>query len=68
MTDEQSASALGAPRLSERELRSLLEVGRALVSELDVEVVLRHVLDTARELTRAQYAALGIIDPSGDEL
>jgi signal transduction histidine kinase len=68
MTDEQSASALGAPRLSERELRSLLEVGRALVSELDVEVVLRHVLDTARELTRAQYAALGIIDPSGEEL
>jgi two-component system, NarL family, sensor histidine kinase DevS len=68
MTDEQSASALGAPRLSERELRSLLEVGRALVSELDVEVVLRQVLDTARELTRAQYAALGIIDPSGEEL
>ena len=60
--------ALGAQRLSERELRSLLEVGRALVSALDVEVVLRQVLDTARELTRAQYAALGIIDPSGEEL
>jgi signal transduction histidine kinase len=43
-------------------------VGRALVSALDVEVVLRQVLDTARELTRAQYAALGIIDPSGEEL
>ena len=68
MSDENSAPALGAQRLSERELRSLLEVGRALVSELDVEVVLRQVLDTARELTRAQYAALGIIDPSGEEL
>jgi two-component system, NarL family, sensor histidine kinase DevS len=68
MRDENSAPALGAQRLSERELRSLLEVGRALVSALDVEVVLRQVLDTARELTRAQYAALGIIDPSGEEL
>jgi two-component system, NarL family, sensor histidine kinase DevS len=68
MSDENSAPALRAQRLSERELRSLLEVGRALVSELDVEVVLRQVLDTARELTRAQYAALGIIDPSGEEL
>lgn len=68
MSDENSAPALGARRLSERELGSLLEVGRALVSELDVEVVLRQVLDTARELTRAQYAALGIIDPSGEEL
>jgi two-component system, NarL family, sensor histidine kinase DevS len=68
MSDENSAPALRAQRLSERELRSLLEVGRALVSELDVEVVLRQVLDTARGLTRARYAALGIIDPSGEEL
>jgi GAF domain-containing protein len=68
MRDERSASALGAPRLSERELRRLLEVGRALVSELDLEAVLRQVLDTARDLTRARYAALGIIDRSGEEL
>jgi GAF domain-containing protein len=54
-----------ALKLSERELRSLLDVGRALVSELDVEVVLRRVLDTARELTDAEYAALGIIDEAG---
>ena len=68
MTNEGSAHAAGGPRLSERELRSLLDVGRALVSELDVEAVLRRVLDTARELTDAKYAALGIIDEAGEGL
>jgi signal transduction histidine kinase len=37
-------------------------VGRSLVSQLDVEVVLQEVLDAARELTGARYAALGILD------
>lgn len=47
---------------SERRLRLLLEVGRGLVSELDLEVVLERVLEAARELTGAQYAALGVLD------
>jgi two-component system, NarL family, sensor histidine kinase DevS len=50
------------------ELRGLLEVGRTLVSDLDVESVLRRVLETARDLTRARYAALGILDQSRQEL
>jgi GAF domain-containing protein len=54
--------------LDERELRRLLEVGRALVSELEVETVLRQVLETARELTAARYAALGILDEDKEEL
>ena len=68
MNDEGAEHPLGVPKLSERELRSLLDVGRALVSELDVEAVLRRVLETARELTEAKYAALGIIDEAGEEL
>ena len=55
-------------RLSGKELRKLLEVGRTLVAELDVETVLRHVLETARELTGARYAALGILDERKEEL
>ena len=51
----------GAP-LAEKGLRQLLEVGRALVADLDLESVLQHVLETARELTGARYAALGILD------
>jgi signal transduction histidine kinase len=55
-------------RLAEKELRDLLEVGRALVAELDLESVLQHVLETARELTGARYAALGILDERKEEL
>jgi signal transduction histidine kinase len=54
--------------LAENELRRLLEVGRKLVAELDLESVLRHVLETARELTGARYAALGILDERKEEL
>ncbi|HLM08265.1 MAG TPA: GAF domain-containing sensor histidine kinase [Thermoleophilaceae bacterium] len=54
--------------LTEPQLARLLDVGRALVSELDVESVLRQVLDTAQELTSATYAALGILDADKQEL
>ena len=40
----------------------LLEAGRSLVSQLDVEVVLERLLETARELTGARYAAIGVLD------
>lgn len=40
----------------------LLEAGRALVSELDIEAVLDRVLTTAADVTGARYAALGILD------
>ena len=43
-------------------VRRLLAVGRSLTSELDRGVVLNRVLDTARQLTGARYAALGILD------
>ena len=47
-------------------LRRLLEVGRVLVSELDPEAVLHQVLEVARELTGARYAALGILESRRD--
>jgi signal transduction histidine kinase len=50
----------GAER--ERRLSLLLEVGRSLVSELELDVVLERVLDAARELTGARYAAIGVLD------
>lgn len=42
----------------------LLEVARELVSELDLEEVLAKVLEAARELTGARYAALGVLNES----
>jgi signal transduction histidine kinase len=55
-------------RLGEDRLRRLLEVGRTLVAELALEPVLRQVLETARDLTAARYAALGILDERKEEL
>ena len=43
-------------------IRRLLDVGRALTTELDQRVVLDRVLETAREVTGARYAALGILN------
>jgi GAF domain-containing protein len=48
--------------------RRLVEVGSALLSELDLEVVLRSVVEAARDLTGAEYAALGVLDADRREL
>ncbi len=52
----------------EPRLRRLLDVGRELVTELDLSVVLDRVLETAREITGARYAALGILNEQRTEL
>ena len=54
--------------LDPKYLERLLEVGRALVSERDPDVVLPEVLEAARELTGARYAALGVLDQGKREL
>ena len=46
----------------------VLEVARSVISDLDLETVLGHVLQAARELTGARYAALGVLDRSRSEL
>ncbi len=48
--------------LDEHRLRELIEVGRNLVAELDLESLLERVLTVARRLTGARYAALGVLD------
>jgi signal transduction histidine kinase len=49
-------------------LARLIDVGRSLLSELDLDVVLDRVLETAADLTGARYAALGILDDRRREL
>ncbi|HEX8959697.1 MAG TPA: GAF domain-containing sensor histidine kinase [Solirubrobacterales bacterium] len=56
------------PPLDNRRLSLLIAVGRALVARLDLEGVLELVLDAARDLTGARYAALGILDERKREL
>lgn len=54
--------------LDEPRLRQLIDVGRGLVAELDPEVIFSRVLEVARELTGARYAALGVLDDDRHEL
>ena len=66
--DESGRLAADRTRLGNEELGRLLAVGRALVSELDLETVLHQLLETARDMTGARYAALGILDERKKEL
>jgi hypothetical protein len=45
-------------------LRRAIAVGRGVLSELDPDVLLDRVLETAREITGARYAALGVLNAS----
>jgi signal transduction histidine kinase len=54
--------------LDEPRLRRILKIGTAVVSELDLESVLQAVLEEARDLTGARYAALGVLDDEHREL
>jgi signal transduction histidine kinase len=59
---------MGEGALDSHRLQRLIDVGRVLVSELDPELVLNRVLEVARELTGARYAALGILDERRESL
>jgi signal transduction histidine kinase len=54
--------------MDEQRLRRLIDVGCGLLSQLEPEAVLDQVLETAREITGARYAALGILDRERREL
>jgi signal transduction histidine kinase len=49
-------------------LRALLDAGIAVTSELSLDALLQRLVETAAELTGAKYAALGVIDRSGQAL
>lgn len=57
-----------AERVDEDRFRRLLDIGSSVLSELDLEAVLQSVVEAARELTGARYAALGVLDPERREL
>src|SRR5512132_1802774 len=59
---------MSEPVLDEVRLRRLIDAGRSLIAELDVEAVLQQLLDVAREVTGARYAAVGVLDASQREL
>ncbi|MGN6744120.1 MAG: sensor histidine kinase [Amnibacterium sp.] len=46
-------------------LRALLRANQAITAQLDLDSVLRSVVEAARELTGARYAALGVLGEQG---
>jgi signal transduction histidine kinase len=53
---------VGLETLDGTRLAALLEAGRGLVAQLEVDAVLEELLRVACELTGARYAALGVLD------
>ena len=64
MTAERVTPAGETVGAQER-LRKLLSAHRAVVGELDLPRVLRRIVETARELAGARFAALGVIGADG---
>ncbi len=49
-------------------IRRLLDVGRELMTDVDLGAILDRLLRAAREITDARYAAVGILNDQGTEL
>ena len=58
---------MGLERSTTR-LAALLEAGRGLVAQREVDAVLEELLRVACELTGARYAAIGVLDEDRREL
>jgi signal transduction histidine kinase len=58
---------VSATQKSDR-LRTLLETGIAISSELSIDAVLQRIVEAAAGVTGARYAALGVIDRAGTGL
>jgi hypothetical protein len=48
--------------MMDEQARRLLDAAGSVLGELDVEIVIDSVLESARELTGARYAAVGVLD------
>ncbi len=62
---------LQANRLLERHLReldTLIEIGKSITSQLDLEIVLERVVEAAVQLTGAEESSLLLIEPESGEL
>ena len=50
---------------AQQRLRRLLIANRSIVQELSLPAVLRRILDTAKDVSGAKYAALGVNGADG---
>ncbi len=71
-SEERRLRELNRLRLAQddnvKRLQALVRVGMALNSRLSLDEVLQTLVDSAREVIKARYAALGVLDSSGKAL
>lgn len=71
-TEQKRLEELTALRAAQddnmRRLQALIRAGMALNSRLSLDQVLQTLVDSAREVIKARYAALGVLDSSGKSL
>ncbi|MCM2417715.1 GAF domain-containing sensor histidine kinase [Streptomyces sp. RKAG293] len=65
---EELQSRLDVARGTRDQVRGLLEAVLSVGRELDLEQVLRNIVEAAAVLVKAEYAALGVIGPDGERL
>ncbi len=68
MSASGSGADLGDAIRAQRRLRDLLTATTSVVERLDLEVVLRRIVESAMALVDARYGALGVIAPDGHGL
>lgn len=61
LVSERASDLMG----TQERLRSLLQANRSIVSELSLPGVLRRIVEAARDVAGARFAALGVIGPDG---
>ncbi len=54
--------------INDATVRRLVDVGQAFVADLDLEHLLRTIVERAAQVTGARYAALGVLDESRSSL
>jgi GAF domain-containing protein len=65
MVETVTPGSSAGPHSSEDRLRGLLAANRSVVSELALPAVLRRIVEAARAVAGADYAALGVIGADG---
>ena len=65
MVETVAPGSAAGPHASEDRLRGLLAANRSVVSELALPAVLRRIVEAARAVAGADYAALGVIGADG---
>jgi signal transduction histidine kinase len=67
-SEEPTGTTAAHERVGEAQLRRLIEAARTIHRARSLDALLRQVVESAAQIVGARYAALGVIDPTGQHL